>query len=71
MRLWNFRSTSNGLPAVFSGHLVTNLAPPRRRSRVILRFSDFFFRPDNLTEAIIVIRLETFTSTESALLGGM
>ena len=39
---------------------------------LVLRLcADFFFRPDNLTEAIAVIRLETFiASRHSSIAGG-
>lgn len=32
--------------------------------------ADFFFRPDNLTEAIAAIRLETFVASSHAFIAG-
>jgi hypothetical protein len=37
---------------------------------VLWPFSDFFFRPDNLTEAIIGIRLETFIASRHSFVAG-
>ena len=37
---------------------------------VLWLFADFLFRPDNLTQAIIVIRLETFIASGHSFVAG-
>ena len=37
---------------------------------VLLLFADFFFRPDNLTETIARIRLETFIASGHSFVAG-